>query len=79
MIFIDAVPGCETRNIDFFLKYGFADMRESVIETCDLVCDFLENPELPQKMSSALKAEFSENAADKIYNFVNEGSLVSYG
>ena len=79
MIFIDAVPGCETRNIDFFLKYGFADMRESVIETCDLVCDFLENPKLPQKMSSALKAEFSENAAEKIYNFVNEGSLVSYG
>lgn len=79
MIFIDAVPGCETRNIDFFLKYGFADMRESVIETCDLVCDFLENPELPQKMSSALKAEFSENAAEKIYNFVNEGSLVYYG
>ena len=79
MIFIDAVPGCETRNIDFFLKYGFADMRESVIEICDLVCDFLENPDLTQKMSAALKAEFSENAAEKIYNFVNEGSLVSYG
>ena len=70
MVFIDAVPGCETRNIEFFLKNGFADMRNSAIELCDLVCEYLENPEKLSAISKKLRDEFNTNAADSIRDYV---------
>lgn len=70
MIFIDAVPGCETRNIDFFIKNGYADMRKGVLELCDLVCDYLEHPDKAIKISQALKNGFHGNAAQKIFDYV---------
>ena len=71
MIFIHAVPGCETRNIDFFIKNGYADTRKGVLELCDLVCDYLEHPDKAIKISQALKNGFRGNAAQKIFDYVS--------
>lgn len=79
MIFINAVPGCETRNIEFFLNNGCADMRDSDIELCDAVCDYLENPEKLEKMSKILKEEFSGCATESILEYVSKEVGCLYG
>lgn len=79
MIFIDAVPGCETKNYEFFLQNGFADMGESVLELCDTVCDRLENPEKLKKMSETLKNEFSGRAAQTIRDYILKDVDLIYG
>lgn len=79
MLFIDAVPGCETRNIEFFLKNGFADMRDSVLGLCDAVCDLLENEEKLKKMSSALEAEFGGCAVQTISEYIIKDVDLIYG
>lgn len=70
MIFIDAVPGCETRNIDFFLKYGLAEMGDSAEELCNLVCRYINDSEKRNIQKERLKAEFSANAAENICNYI---------
>lgn len=72
MIFIDAVPGCETRNKDFFLLHGLADARKDATELTELVCDYLEHPEKLRDISDALEKSFSGCAAEKIYEYVNK-------
>lgn len=79
MIFIDAVPGCETRNYEFFIKNGCADMRESPLELCDAVCDYLENDVLLKKMSDNLAAEFTGCAASEIRDYVLKDVDLLYG
>ena len=70
MLFINAVPGCETRNIEFFLNNGCADMRDTDLELCDAVCDYLENPDRLKSISETLSEEFLGNATEYIYEYV---------
>lgn len=70
MVFIDAVPGCETRNIEFFTENDFAVSEKTVTGICDIVCDYLENPDKLEKMSAVLKAEFSGCAAQTIREYI---------
>ena len=79
MIFIDAVPGCETRNYEFFIKNGCADMRESPLELCDAVCDYLDNDALLKKMSDNLAAEFTGCAVSEIRDYVLKDVDLLYG
>ena len=79
MIFIDAVPGCETRNIEFFISNGCADMREGAIKLCDAVCDYLEIPSKLHKMSQTLKDEFSGCAAEIIREHIVKDADCVYG
>lgn len=79
MLFINAVPGCETRNIEFFLNNGCADMRDTDIELCDAVCDYLENPEKLKKMSLQIAEEFGGCASENIYNYVCKDVDCLYG
>ena len=79
MIFIDAVPGCETRNIEFFISNGCADMREGAIKLCDAVCDYLEIPGMLGKMSQTLKDEFSGCAAEIIREHIVKDADCVYG
>ena len=79
MLFIDAVPGCETRNIEFFISNGCADMREGAIELCDAVCDYLKAPSKLNKMSQTLKTEFCGCAADIIRDYIVKDADCVYG
>ena len=79
MLFIDAVPGCETRNYEFFIKNGFADMRESVLGLCDAVCEYLEDGEKLNKMSETLNEEFSGCAVKIISEYIIKDSDCIYG
>lgn len=79
MLFIDAVPGCETRNFEFFIKNGFAEMRDSVLGLCDAVCELLENEEKLKKMSKNLKSEFSGCAVQSISEYIIKDIDCAYG
>lgn len=79
MLFIDAVPGCETRNYEFFIKNGFADMRESVLGLCDAVCEYLEDGKKLKKMSATLNEEFSGCAVKSISEYIIKDSDCIYG
>ncbi len=70
MIFINAVPGCETRNLDFFVSNGFAEHRESLEELALLVCDYINNNNKLTDMSQRLNIEFAECAADVIRDYI---------
>ena len=79
MIFIDAVPGCETRNYEFFIENGFADMRDSVLDLCDAVCELLQNEEKLKIMSETLKADFNGCAAQNISEYIVKDIDCTYG
>ncbi|MBR6902303.1 MAG: hypothetical protein IKN39_00220 [Clostridia bacterium] len=73
MIFIDAVPGCETRNLDFFISHGFADTGDTAHALSDLVCDYLQNESKINNMSNRLKDNFSICSTETIFNHICKG------
>ena len=73
MIFIDAVPGCETRNLDFFISHGFADTGDTARALSDLVCDYLQNESKINNMSNRLKDNFSICSTETIFNHICKG------
>ncbi|MBR4909872.1 MAG: glycosyl transferase [Clostridia bacterium] len=70
MIFINAVPGCETRNFDFFLSRGFADSSPEISDLAELLCDYLRDESKTSNMEKKLKDNFGKFAAMEIYNCV---------
>lgn len=71
MVFIDAVPGCETRNLDFFVLKGLSATADGAKELCGTVCGLLNNPERLEEMSQKLKREFNFCAVEEIYNYIH--------
>ncbi len=74
MIFIDAVPGCETKNLDYFISHGFADTATGAKALADLVCRYLKDESKRNEMKNLLKENFSTCASEKIYNIVCKGN-----
>lgn len=70
MIFINAVPGCETRNLEFFVTNGFAEHRDSLEELAMLVCDYSSDIEKINMKSQKLHSEFFECTSDFICEYV---------
>lgn len=70
VICIDAVPGCETRNIDFFRSRGYAEYAERVDELTNLACSFFEGNENFDKIKENILRDFSYPAAEVIYEVV---------
>ena len=73
MIFIDAVPGCETKNLDFFISHCFADTADDPKALSDLVCSYLKNESKTSEMKTRLKDNFSINSVEIIYNHICKG------
>ena len=70
ILFMDAVPGCETRNLAFFLGNGYADTRDTVRELVDLVCAYLKNPALGKRLVNNLVSSFPQNAAENLCTYL---------
>ena len=68
LVFINAVPGCETRNLDFFVSHGFGATGNDLTELCDTFIDLLDSREKLEKMSKRVAEDFDKNAAEIIYN-----------
>ncbi len=70
ILFMDAVPGCETRNLAFFLGNGYADTRDTVRELVDLACAYLADPACGERLVNNLEEDFPKDAAGNIYAHV---------
>ena len=70
MVFLYAVPGCETRNLEFFLSRGFAVSATGVDAISSLVKETISQPDKLEAMKNKLETEFYNNAARDIVNTV---------
>jgi len=72
MVFVNAVPGVEPHNMEFFKRLGGGMSMENDDEDAlsALCVELLKNKERTDKMSAALKERFKDNAAEIIYSFV---------
>ncbi len=66
IIFIDAVGGCEGRNLEFYTRYELAETADSVNRLAELVCSNLADPEKLRRMSETLRVNFPHNGAQEI-------------
>lgn len=72
IVFIDAIPGQETRNRNFFAANGCARYCENAADLSSVVSDLLKNPEKLQKMRENLKQRFSHRSAKEIYDYISQ-------
>ena len=79
IFFIDAVPGCETRNIEFFLQHGFGQTEADLYSLSKTVCATLRNREQLTTMSDALRAGFRTCAPEEIKNSILKDLDLVYG
>ena len=66
MIFINAVPGCETRNYDFLIENGVASGAKNWKQVIELVNNALEDPTLLEKQRESMKQFHVGIAAEAI-------------
>lgn len=69
MVCINAVPGCETRNLDFFTKNGYALYSDSVKGLCDIACEYIADDAKLHELGSRIEKDFSYSAPEMIYRF----------
>ncbi len=70
MFFVNAVGGCEGRNLEFYQGNGLACVANSVKELVELVLRKLETPGELDKMATALEKNFSHQGAREISSYV---------
>ncbi len=66
MVLIDAMRGCETKNMAFFTENGFASTADSVQGLADAALSLLENGERRAEMIARQRSAFMQSAAQKI-------------
>lgn len=74
MILIDAVAGCETHNMKFWVENSMAQTRDSIDELCVLVRSLLDDGEQLSLMKKNLTDNFSSSSAERIYSFVTKNA-----
>ncbi len=70
LVLIDAVPGCETRNMEFLTENGFAETADTVAELTSQVLSYITSKEKCDTMKSRLLKEFGKNSAEIIYEHI---------
>jgi processive 1,2-diacylglycerol beta-glucosyltransferase len=65
-ICINAVPGCETRNRQYFVRRGLAVTANHVPGLVELTLSLLDDPKTCGEMVSRQREAFSEPAAEQI-------------
>ena len=70
MIFIDAVGGCEGRNLEFYTRHELAETADSVNRLAKLVCANLSDPEKLRSMSQTLRTNLRHNGGVEICDFL---------
>lgn len=67
LVFINAVPGCETRNLDFFVDHGFALSGYDTKELISIITNCMLFPSDLDGVSKKIAESFNENHAKIIY------------
>lgn len=72
MFFIDAVGGCEARNMEFFVGNGLAVTADSVEGLASLVCDALSHPQTLENMTNTLAMGCRHNGGMEICDYLQK-------
>lgn len=72
IVFIDAIPGLEIHNVEFFVKQGYARYGESPNEISAHINELLSSPEILKKMSEKMKADFYHRSAEEILEIIHK-------
>lgn len=70
LVFIDAVPGCETRNLDFFVEHGFALSGKDTKELAGIVANCMLFPSDLDGVSEKIAENFCQNGAKNIFDSI---------
>ena len=70
MVYINAVPGCETRNLEFMVSHGYARTADTPEALTELVCSLLREPETLAAWRENLARAFPTPAVEKIYSYL---------
>ena len=71
LVFVDAVPGCESYNLDIMTESGCAVTAPDVNGLVKVVCDILKDKETSRLAYSSNQKRFVKNGAVCIRNFIN--------
>ncbi len=77
ILFIDAIPGLESHNRDYFAKAGFARFGKSSKEIAEQIAFLLAHPPLLAAMREKLTAHFTHHAANEIVDYVHRDVTLS--
>ena len=70
LLYIDAVPGCETRNIDFMVGNDYANAADGLHDVVNKAVGILNNPARAVEGIKKCRSYLSENPAEAICNQV---------
>jgi len=70
LVYVDAVPGCETRNLEFIVSRGYAFTAETPAQLAALCADLLGNEQRLNTWRTKLEEAFPDCAIDTIYQHV---------
>ena len=72
MILISAVEGCETHNMNFWVKNGMALTDRNPDVLCSYVRNLMDNKDALNNMRKKLEERFSYSSSDKICDFITK-------
>ena len=72
LVYINAVPGCETRNLNFMVSHGYAATANTEKDLTILVCTLLQDPDRLAQWRMRLAQDFQDRAAERIWQFLRE-------
>ena len=70
LVLIDAVPGCETHNMEFLTSGGFAETGNTPLELTSKVLSYITNEQKREAAKTAIAHSFGHNAAKVIYDHI---------
>lgn len=68
LLYLNAVPGCESRNIEFMTRWGYALAATDELKVAPLLAGCLADDSLLAETVERRRGEFPENAAENIYH-----------
>ncbi len=81
LLYIAAVPGCESRNIDFMLKHGYAEAADTpesaTIKALNILADNTESKENILKCRASLPSSSSDEICIQAENFIMSKQNIS--
>lgn len=76
LIYIDAVPGCEKRNLDFGTKHGVALTAKGVKGLTGVTCRCLQDSAYRQSISETMRQMFPKENAARLCRYVIDAEQV---
>lgn len=70
LLYIDVIPGLETRNLEFMVSHGCALTAETPEALAALTCELLRDPDRLDGLRAKLAETFPDVAVERMYEFL---------